>query len=771
MLQSVLDQFARVRAVSRRLFLQDGLARIVIFLVLFFLVTFAIDYLLDIPVGLRRIFLALGIVGIIWLVWDRIVYSLRRVISDDDLAVLVEQRYPHLNDRLISALQLSRQDPKLYGGFNSPELVSALIKDAAQVSKGLNFFGIITKREVSRLLVWALVLVIGGVGVGLYGGDLTDIYFRRLLGYARWPQKTFLTVYYTRGEATMAEPEPSTQQERCHPRCMVAKRDQPILVAKGDPLEIHVKVKGKVPSKVYLYSRYKGTEMSEKMVKIEHHVFAYSVECITNDFEFWAAGGDDQTEPYKVLTLNRPIIESVRHWYQYPEYTGLINTRQDRPEEGGNIKGPVGSRVKIHALANEEIESARVLKGKPGQEVPIELVKVIKDPNGLNRIVEVEFSILEASSEYRIHLLGKNGLSNKDPIRYTIQGTVDNKPEIRLIFPTRDEYTTDNAEWPMRVEIQDEFGIKNISLVYRVMGPTGKDVTIDFGRDQNSREYGSRRITSRYTLSIKDLKPRPFVGEAIEYYYLANDYNPFFFESSKSEPPKRFMIVSPVDLMDKLRAMITRARSELEKILDNQRRWHEVTLSCKEEYAGVAELSQEQRRKLRDLELNQSRISQHLWETRKDIDGVKLRGTINKVFDEELIDYLTLVLGHLDLLVSDPQEATRIGFSDSATAHIKLAQSTENPTLRVDCLGKASRDQKEVIKGLEKVLEILEVFGTYELVLALLTDVLGDQRYAVMAMKLLIAKRITLQDIRDGVITRQDVERMYKELTGKKEEE
>src|SRR5258706_576779 len=151
-LQAIGERLDRVRQAIRRLYVMDGSSRLVLVFAAFVAVTFLFDWTFILPSSIRVLFLLGGLSGLAWIAARRIVFPARVGISDDDLAIFVERHFPDLNDRLISALQLAREvgapESERSSGFNSPELVGALVDDAARAASSIDFDQVVVRTHV-----------------------------------------------------------------------------------------------------------------------------------------------------------------------------------------------------------------------------------------------------------------------------------------------------------------------------------------------------------------------------------------------------------------------------------------------------------------------------------------------------------------------------------------------------------------------------------------------------------------------------------------------
>ena len=232
-LADVFRRLSSIRGAIRRRFALDGLSRLILVAAAFVVFTFAIDWLLRLPSGVRLVFLFAGISLLVWIIVRRIFRPLSVRISDDDLALMVERQHPELNDRLISAIQLVRNPGSVPTGeaalnsasYNSPELVEELVKDAENATSGVDFNRVLVWRHVGKVLGWAVLTAGILLATGSYFRAYSLTYLNRIVGGAgKYPQLTHLKI--------------------------LDFENYKRIVARGDDLGIAVSFSGKRPSKV-----------------------------------------------------------------------------------------------------------------------------------------------------------------------------------------------------------------------------------------------------------------------------------------------------------------------------------------------------------------------------------------------------------------------------------------------------------------------------------------------------------------------------------------
>ena len=159
--QILTQKLAELRRRERLLHLLWGVARAVSVVLGLLLLACLVDWTYDLwddtPWGLRR-FMSIGliVVGVLALLIFVVLPQLRRL-RDERLALWVEDRWPALQHRLISALQLNRGDARTQG--MSPDMIAAATDEAVEQVRPIDFTSVADHRRVKRS-AWVLVPVV-----------------------------------------------------------------------------------------------------------------------------------------------------------------------------------------------------------------------------------------------------------------------------------------------------------------------------------------------------------------------------------------------------------------------------------------------------------------------------------------------------------------------------------------------------------------------------------------------------------------------------------
>ncbi|MHC4940256.1 MAG: hypothetical protein ACYTHK_15025 [Planctomycetota bacterium] len=404
---------ARLRGRVRSLLLLYGSSRAVVFLVCALIVLFAADYILRLPLGVRRLTFSLLVAGLAVVLYRRLIAPLRQPLDDATLAARVEERYPVLENRLVSSLafQDAATDPE---NADSPELMRAVVEQTADLAPAIEFNEVARSRIPMRwaagagaMLVFALLLITAQPA-------LARTFFERdiLLRDVYWPRRTTLSV---------VDMEPGTARE----------------VTLHHDTTIAVRAEGSIPDRLQLRYRESGgdgppAEVVELSPSAEDPaLFTYNLH-VDADYEFTVTGGDDdRAQLYRIKALTPPSVVSLELACTYPAYLGL----EPEVKTDGDQRVPEGTKIELRATVNMPLRSARI-------------VIAGGTPQPMEQTGEKSYrALLEPTEDVRYSFLleGLRGERN-EPHTFVLRLTRDNAPDLRIRAPaTRTERTPDGV--------------------------------------------------------------------------------------------------------------------------------------------------------------------------------------------------------------------------------------------------------------------------------------------------------------------------------------
>lgn len=704
-LTQVQRRLGQIRTSLRTLYAADWLGRFLTFAAAFVTVTFFLDYFLILPAPIRLTFLAGGVGYALHLSRLRLVRPLAMPISDDDLALLVERDHPDLGYRLISSLQLQRS----YGrnpDFNSPELVDALVIDTASRAESLDFSGILNRAPVlkSAALGLALAAILGAAAVAY--PEEAGIYARRALGLnVRWPQKTFFHV-------SGADPA-----------------ERRIVIARGDDVPVLVHVTGEVPTRVYIDYKFSrsGEKGRDRMPPLGNDRFQYVFHQVLEEFTFTIHAHNAETDPYQVVILSPPAVGDPELYCRYPPYLRLRDTPPGQPERDPNMRVPVHTRVRVRAVTDQDVNDAELMLGARNKAriLPLE---PRPDAEGRPRVIEADFEVDQENLEYSFRVRGRNGLWNRNPLRYTLKGLPDEKPVVQVVRPrVAVEEVTKECQKRILLRVSDDHGIALVKMRYRKVaeGPP-KYLERAFGPEQLvPPQYGERNLTVTDVLDFRSLAV--VEDEAVELLFSAEDYKDIGARNeSDSRTAYTFRIVPLSALEKKLEQEISRIKDELGRIRGHQIAIQGRTDWLRGKYQATAQLKPDEATEIRGVSLEQNSVTDRLVRIYREVEYVRERGVENAIFDERSDKALERVLGLLDYLTTDRSQPP--GPSYSAAQALHNAWRIQRADLRDEQFLAARRLENEVIQTLDTIIQTLDLWSNYQEVIRMVRETYELQR-------------------------------------------
>ena len=478
----------------------EGVGWLLVSLVATVVVSFGLDFLLDLPRELRGVILGVCAAGVIYLLIRHLLLPMMVTMDVDNLALLVERKYGQLGDRLISAIQFSRL-PVLGDELMSKAMIERMACEANDLAGRYNFKEIVDR---SRMF---LMLSIAGGSLALVGGftafqpHLMGLWAQRNLMFKNvpWPQDTYLSV-----------------------------SGEPYQVLRGDDLNVLVLAHGVGPEYVVVHANYPSVGKTEEQVsrstdgsgaKFRELVeqwktqglrgdvelarklgltdaqiaqiqdrkmspelqsallakatvipqYVKTFNAVNEEFDFYVTGGDDRTDihtRHHVRVIDPPNVVNAIFTVNFHEYVDLPPEIFDGNRGGLIVR--VGSKVNVEAETNKDIKAAQLLLdgSKVGD------VRIEKDDKGRPRRLLGSFGIDGAPKgtkdaavrTLKIKLTDVEGFGNRIGGQYIVQVQDDLPPVADLKTTGVGLRVTAKATVPLLVGCKDDCGISVVTV-------------------------------------------------------------------------------------------------------------------------------------------------------------------------------------------------------------------------------------------------------------------------------------------------------------------
>ena len=183
----------------------------------------------------------------------------------------------------------------------------------------------------------------------------------------------------------------------------------------------------------------------------------YSYKAVVNAEYFWEAWRQVASAPDTIFVTDRPFFESFLITVVPPKYSGLSAESQE-----GNVavvQGLKGSIAQIYLSSNRVLESAWLIIN----EERIDLASTHRSASGYFTMID--------EGEFTVNLVDKRGITNRDPVPYTIEIIPDHDPSLFVIKPPPMIELGSDQTIPIHLEIEDDYGFTNLQVAYEVRRP------------------------------------------------------------------------------------------------------------------------------------------------------------------------------------------------------------------------------------------------------------------------------------------------------------
>lgn len=616
------DLLSRLRARIQRYVLLEGTASVLVVLGLLFWLSLGLDWSYfqlqraELPRWIRFTIEVAGLCTCLVLFGGWVALRWLRHFRQRALALVLERRFPELNDRLITAIELTEGSP-----VARPHLTQALLQrtidEVRDASTHLDLNSVFDKRPLVRAGVSASCLMVSVLAFAVCFSDIFGLWFRRnvLLANEAWRRETGIQV------VVLAEPG-----ER-----VVEFKDRVYKHPRGSDLTLQVTVLPglKVPDQVQM--RYVMTDGSARgrayFSRLGDRQFKHTLTGLLTSVDFYLLAGDAERIPFHVEVVDPPRVDSIILDAWYPDYTGWnepsdgsAKPRTPRPVQGTQIALPTGTDFLLRAQTNKPLVGVRIQTTGYDLEFSRNVARltlfqqdgqtrggsftIASAPQWLaadGRSFAVPFLLassrdqalvsdkgdvliplrLPADAQVKIFLNDMDDILSAEPTRLTINSIVDEPPVIETQLRGIGSAVTRKAVIPVTGKISDDYGVADAKFDYRVDSADSQPRSFPVeprGAKVFPLEQAATQKWMRFDLLPLELK----VGQKLSLSVIAQDGDtltgPHFAQGEKYN----FQIVSDEELLSQLYARELNLRQRFEQILTEvQRTQAELTLARK----------------------------------------------------------------------------------------------------------------------------------------------------------------------------------------------
>lgn len=610
--QSIITKLSAVRRTWRWLIFSESFLRLITTLAL---VMTVILFCFQLPLhSLIRSSIVILSVGIaIYITFRILIRPLLRKLPHSTVAAYLEKAYPNIENRILSTVQLKPTLENNRLGY-AQEFVEQLILQTQQDVK---------KIESKKIFQTEFVKIKRHAGIAVIALGILML-------------TNFLLPSALKGFTQTIETLPKTPMEGFTAQIEEVSPGN-IQIKRGADVTVTAKVSGHLDAPVYVYYRLAQTDSESKndanvqespdtdinigedeqqlphlsdsetwqslLMNREPTEIPYSakIENIDRSLQYYVSTKDVASEHYQITVSHEPIVRTFQLQLNYPAYTQLPS--QTLEANTGDLEVLYGTEVVLIGESNKPLTEAHLI---------FEESDLVKLEIEAETQMKGSFIAKEAGT-YHIQIQDTDGLTNSDPLSYTLNVFKDSVPQVEIIEPGKDLVLDNDMLVKLKVEATDDYGIQALQLVHRIQKENSDDAIIMLKQIPSTT---SPPQTSQFLTYSWDIEPIGlFPGEALSYYVQAIDTDDV---SGPNIGKSRTYTVRFPTLdelyenlaaeqeteqlgLDELFDEQTEATGIVDELLDKIRKFREFTLSDKKLMQQVVESQKEIQRKANEL--------------------------------------------------------------------------------------------------------------------------------------------------------------------------
>jgi hypothetical protein len=458
-----------------KLALRGAVRSVAVGVAVFFIAAYALEWARFSPSSIiaARVLLSAAVLGSVFYFLIR---PLRRRVTDEQVALYLEEHEPSLQATLISAVEASGQGGG--GESASAALVRRLVEQALEACAATDA---VRRVEQVPLRRWGIVL--GTVAAAtILMVLLGPAFLRSALSALLLVQRSVeaaapYRIEVTPGNATVPKGADQTITARL---LGFASDDAAVMVKRSADAKFE----------------------SIPLVRDENGGYEGMLFDVAGTLEYYVEAERVRSQTFTLSVVDVPYVQRVEMEYHFPAYTGL---EPQKIEDGGDIAVLAGTEVRLRVVPTMKSPGGRVALNDKDSAV------LTPQADGA---LTASFTVT-ADGFYRIELESPSKERAAASPQYTIDVLTDQPPTVSFAKPGRDTSVSAIEEVFVEAQAEDDFGVRDLELVYSVNGAAEKTVKLFNGRNRLPE------VTAGHTFFLEELGVQP--GDSVSYYARAMD--------------------------------------------------------------------------------------------------------------------------------------------------------------------------------------------------------------------------------------------------------
>jgi len=476
--------------------LKQGIAITILTFIFFAVIYILLSYRFGTSPLFQSIGIAVASIVLLVEIVQFIVRPLCQRLSNQKIALFIEEKVPELEDRINSAVEIGGLSPQRAKNI----LIDKLIDDATRKVRTVQISTVIDRKK-ERILSYSAygLLLLFLLFIYTFRDDISTVTSKMEFNF---------------------KPPAEPKQEFIH---IIPGNIQ---IEKGESQQIMAELKKASYDDVLLHFKI-GDDIWRKEIMqkgLDKPLYMYQFFSIQEPVNYYVELNEIRSPEFTISIYEFPKVTQIDLKYTYPLYTGL----PDRIEENtGNIRGLKGSEVTLTIETTGTAVTGELIVND-SQRIPL---------RPLNNGIFQGNLTLQDYGIYYVKLTDKEDKNNKFPEEYQITPVDDELPIITITEPQRDVRVNAVEEVLLAASATDDFGISRVQLKYSINGNEEKPVDLI---DNDLRE--TTKVSGSHIFYLEDFILEP--GDIISYYVEAEDN---FHKDNPAVTDMYFIEVVPFD--------------------------------------------------------------------------------------------------------------------------------------------------------------------------------------------------------------------------------
>jgi hypothetical protein len=400
-------------------------------------------------------------------------------VTDEQVAMYLEEHEPSLQAEILSAIEASR----VAQSSNSPHserLVAKLVESAVKKVEAIDWGRNVERSPMRRYAVTFGTLALLAIAVFALGPGFLRHGLSALVNVSRSVQAAApYRIDVTPGDAS---------------------------VPRGVDQTITATLAGFEADQAALMIRKSADAPFERVPLVRSDTEANKYEGILFDLaapiDYFVEAEGVKSPIYSLKVVDLPYVQKLELELHFPAYTGMPPRKI---EDGGDLAVLKGTQVHVKATPTMAAKGGQILVNED-QKVPL---AVAADGTLTGNFVANQDGF------YRFELDAPTGQRVSGSPQYTIDVLTDQMPTVSISRPGRDTSASPIEEVLVEARAEDDFGVRDLDLVFSVNGAAEKSIRLFDGKNRLAE------VTAGHTFYLEELNVKP--GDFVSYYARAAD--------------------------------------------------------------------------------------------------------------------------------------------------------------------------------------------------------------------------------------------------------